>query len=338
MYKKINCAIWEITLKCNLKCSHCGSSAGNSRKNELTTIECFSLCEDLAELGCENISLLGGEPFLREDWYSIGQCIKDLGIKLSFVSNGMVLDKNIEMLSSLEPKVVGLSLDGLEKTHDSIRGIKGSYQRVLKSIDLLSDRSIQTTIITTISKKNFYDLPKLKDLIYKKGINWQIQVAMPFGNFQKDQMITPEEYYSVALFIAKQRIKTKFDDLPVIGAHCFGYYSKILPGGKSWKGCTAGLSSLGVTSDGGIVGCLSMGNNRLIEGNIRNQNLKEIWYDENKFRYNRNFIEKQLGPNCMNCKYGGRCRGGCNSMSYTITNKFNNDPYCFYQIENNLLK
>ncbi len=48
----------------------------------------------------------------------------------------------------------------------------------------------------------------MKDLLFKKNVNWQIQVAMPFGNFKKEQMLSKEEFYSTAMFIAKERIKT----------------------------------------------------------------------------------------------------------------------------------
>jgi radical SAM protein with 4Fe4S-binding SPASM domain len=336
MFKRIESVVWEFTLKCNLRCSHCGSSAEKARENELKTKECFKLCEDLANTGCKNICLMGGEPFLRNDWFSVGQSVKDLSMNLNFVTNGTILNKYIDELSRLEPKVIGMSLDGLEKTHDKIRGVKGSYRKVLDAVDLLRDRGIQTTLITTVSKINFKDLPEMKNLIFKKCVNWQIQIAMPFGNFKRENLLSKEEFYSVALFIAKQRIKTPFHDLPVIGTHCFGYYSKILPGDRSWKGCTAGISTIGVTSDGGIVGCLSMGNNRFIEGNIREKGLKEIWEDENNFAYNRKFTKEKLGPNCIECKHGIKCRGGCNSMSYSITNKLNNDPYCLYNIEKNM--
>jgi radical SAM protein with 4Fe4S-binding SPASM domain len=332
---QLKCAVWEITLKCNLRCSHCGSSAGLPRPNELNTKECFRLCEELAELGCEDVSLMGGEPFLREDWFSIGQCIKSLGMNLSIVSNGTILEKYIEKISQLKPKVVGISLDGLKESHEKIRG-KGTFEKTIRAIELLREKGIQTTVITTVSKINFKDLPKMKNLLYKKGVNWQIQVAMPLGNFQKEQMLSKEEFYATALFIAKERIENSFKNLPVIGAHCYGYYSKFLPG-CSWEGCSAGISSIGITSDGGIVGCLSMGNERFIEGNIREKSLKEIWEDPNSFSYNRKFDKNQLGPNCRNCKYGTICKGGCNAMSYTITGKFHNDPYCFYAIEKNVI-
>ena len=336
MSYQLKCAVWEFTLKCNLRCSHCGSSAGISRPSELNMKECFKLCEELADLGCEDVSLMGGEPFLRKDWLPVAQCVKDLGMNLNFVSNGTILDRYIDKISQLEPKVIGISLDGMKESHEKIRG-EGTWEKTVKAIELLRERQIQTTVITTVSKINFKDLPKMKDLLFKKNVNWQIQVAMPFGNFKKEQMLSKEEFYATALFIAKERIKNKFSDLPVIGAHCYGYYSKILPGCK-WDGCAAGISAIGITSDGSIVGCLSMGNNRFIEGNVRDKSLEEIWEDPNNFAYNRKFDKTRLGPNCRKCKYGVKCKGGCNSMSYTITKKFHNNPYCFYVIEEKLIE
>jgi radical SAM protein with 4Fe4S-binding SPASM domain len=328
---RIICAVWEFTLGCNLRCSHCGSSAGVARKDELSTEECYRTCEALAELGCRDVALMGGEPLLRDDFYEVGKCVRDLGMNLNIVSNGMLVEKQVEIIASLEPKVVGISLDGMRESHEKIRG-GDTWDKTVRAILLLRERGIQVTAITTVSKTNFKDLPQMKDLLVGKGVNWQIQTATPFGNFRKEYMLSKEEFYAAALFIAKQRIKNRFEDLPVVGAHCFGYYSKILPTSE-WYGCTAGKSTLGITSNGGIVGCLSMGNDRFIEGNVRERSLRDIWEDPKSFAYSRHFTKDQLGENCTGCKYGDRCKGGCNSVSYTLTGKFHNNPYCFRAIE-----
>lgn len=329
---RLKCAVWEFTLKCNLRCRHCGSSAGKARKNELSTKECFKLCEDLAALGCQDVSLMGGEPFTRSDWFEVATCVKDLGMNLNFVSNGVMLDTYIGRVAMLEPKVVGISLDGMKENHEVVRG-KGTWEKTLRAIEMLRERGMQTTVITTVSKTNFKDLPAMKDLLFGKDANWQIQVAMPFGNFKKEQMLSREEFYATALFIAKGRVQNKFKDLPMIGAHCYGYYSKVLPGCE-WNGCAAGAYAIGITSDGGIVGCLSMGNNRFIEGNVREGGgLRKIWENPENFPYSRKFDKSKLGSNCSGCRHGAKCAGGCNSMSYTTTGEFHNNPYCFYAIE-----
>ena len=332
----LGCAVWETTLACNMNCTHCGSSAGKARPDELDTSEAIRLCEELAEVGCGTVALMGGEPLVRPDWAKIATCVRDLGMELSIVSNGLLVGKYIDRIAALGPKVVGISLDGLEKTHDGIRR-EGSYKAAMKAIKLLRDRDIQVTVITTVSRTNFNDLGRMKDIIRGTGVNWQVQVAKPLGNFDRKHLIDREDYYAVAMFIASQRIKHPFEDLPVIGAHCFGYHSKLLPDSGSWNGCTAGISSVGITSDGGVVGCLSMGNDRFLEGNVRERSFVDIWNDPNSFSYNRNFTLADLGDNCSGCSHGATCMGGCDSMSINLTGSLHNDPYCFLTIERDII-
>lgn len=332
--RELDCAIWEFTLACNLRCSHCGSSAGIARPSELTTKECYSLGEQLAELGCKDVALMGGEPFLRQDCFSVARCMRQLGMSVSFVSNGTTVDSCLDEIERIEPRVVGISLDGLKENHESIRGF-GTWDKAVGAVESLRSRGIPTTVITTVSKINFRDLPGIRDIIRGKGVNWQIQTAMPFGNFRREQMLSKEEFYASALFIAKERIRNKFEDLPVVGAHCYGYYSKLLPG-CHWDGCQAGITSIGITSDGNIVGCLSMGNDRYYDGNIRERRLSDIWNDPRSFEYNRNPEKMLPGENCKDCRHVSVCGGGCDSVSLALTGKFHNNPYCFYSIENEL--
>ena len=58
--------VWELTLKCNLKCIHCGSSAGKPRPNELSLRESLKLCRDLAEINANEVCFMGGEPFCKK--------------------------------------------------------------------------------------------------------------------------------------------------------------------------------------------------------------------------------------------------------------------------------
>jgi radical SAM protein with 4Fe4S-binding SPASM domain len=277
---------------------------------------------------------MGGEPFLRRDCFSVARCIKQLGMSVSFVSNGTVIDPYLEEIERIEPRVVGISLDGLKESHEMIRGA-GTWEKTVGAIESLRSRGIQTTVITTVSKINFKDLPKIKELILGKGVNWQIQTAVPFGNFKREQMLSKEEFYATALFIAKERVRNKFKDLPVVGAHCYGYYSEVLPG-CHWNGCQAGITSIGITSDGNIVGCLSMGNERFFEGNVRERRLIEIWTDPDSFSYNRTPEKMLPGENCRDCVHASKCGGGCDSVSLALTGKFHNNPYCFYSIEKDL--
>lgn len=321
-------AVWEITLRCNLRCLHCGSSAGEASEKELTTEEAIELCEDLAKLGCENVCLMGGEPFLRDDWFEIAKAIKDLSMEVSFVSNGIIVDKVLKRLAKTEPIVVGISIDGAEKIHDHIRG-RGSYKKAVDSLTLLKSANIKTTVITAVSKMNFKELPKIKDLLLGREIGWQIQIAKPMGRFEKEHHISKKEFYAIGLFIAHCKMKHKFNDLPIIGAHDIGYHPRFFPWHVSWNGCTGGITSVGIASNGDILPCLSLRDKQFVEGNVKERSLVEIWNDENCFCYTRNFDVNNLGNNCRNCEFGKTCKGGCSSMSHYLSGNLHNDPFCF---------
>jgi len=330
-------ATWEITLACNMSCMHCGSSAGKVRSDELTTQEALDLCEELKELGTGLITLMGGEPFLRKDWYTIAKKVRDLGMDLTFISNGQLIDKKIiNQLKKLDPYAVAISLDGaLPETHDSIRGVKGAYKKCLKSLELLKEADIPTSIITTLHKKNVKELPKIRELILNKGIAWQIQMAGPTGRFPKNLVLSKEEFYSVAMFISSSRNQYSIKELPIMGAHNFGYHSHILGRimiSPIWKGCSAGITTIGIQSNGGIKACLSMPDD-FIENNIRIKSLKDIWNDPDFAAFNRKFKKEDLKGNCKNCKYGKSCKGGCETMSTSLTGTLHGDPYCLYLIE-----
>src|SRR5580692_8081619 len=83
--------VWELTLACNLRCQHCGSRAGVARRDELSTAECLDVVRQLADLGTREISLIGGEAYLRRDWLTIVRAIADAGMHCGLQPGGRAL-------------------------------------------------------------------------------------------------------------------------------------------------------------------------------------------------------------------------------------------------------
>lgn len=329
--------VWEITLKCNLKCLHCGSSAGKARSDELTTKEAIKLCRDLSDIGFKGIALMGGEVFLRKDWKVISKQIKTLGVKLSIITNGYFNpDKIIPELVKLETDCVMVGMDGgSAKLQDKIRGVKGAFDKSWNFIRAAKAANLPIGIITTVHKLNLDELPKIKELVIKEEIDWQIQPTTPIGRFPKKLELTNEEFYALGLFIYSIQKEYSDKNFTIAGAHNFGFYSSVIPPLSyypEWNGCYAGKSVLGIQSNGNVKGCLAMSDD-FIEGNIRQRNIKDIWKDPNSFAYNRKFKIEDLGENCKGCKFGESCKGGCSTMSSTLTGKMHNDPLCFYRFE-----
>ena len=330
------CAVWEITLACNLNCMHCGSAAGKKRPDELSTKEALDLCESLKEIDCKGVALMGGEPLLRPDWADISKRVHELGMELSIITNGWLgQDKRIaQQILDLSPECVTVSLDGADPlVHDMIRGVDGSFDRAIKALRHYASLGIPTTAITTVHKLNLQELVKIRDLLRGLGVAWQIQMATPFGRLERKHVLTPDEYYSVAMFIASTR-KLYSKELLVAGAHDMGYFSNILPDlqVKGWHGCQAGISTLGIQSNGNIIGCLALGDG-FIEGNVKDRPLQEIWNDESFSKYSRYYKKEDMKGHCSRCEFWERCGGGCSTVSYSMTGELHQDPYCTRHIE-----
>jgi len=334
----LDTAVWEITLRCNIHCLHCGSSAENkTRSNELTTEEALDLIEQLADLGCKRIVLSGGEPFLRKDWATLSIRIRDLGMNVSYISNGYVINEDIiDLLKLIQPVGISFSLDGgCAKTHDYIRGKKGVFERCVSALRMTTEAGLYSSAVTSVHKKNLNELEQIFEILTDNGVcAWQVQTATPQGRMPKELALNEDEYYSLAKFIAEKR--SKYDNIiRIYEADCVGYYSVLTKDlyNKYWRGCQAGLQVMGIESDGTIKGCLSLHGEGFEEGNIRKQSLKEIWNSKDNFKFNRRFSPDKLTGMCKGCKWGAICRGGCTEKALTCTGSPYESPYCLYKYE-----
>ena len=88
---KLNYAVMEVTNRCNLRCPHCASASGNARPDEMSLQEVRTVVADLAALGCHTVALLGGEVLLRPDWFDIAMAVREEGMELSVITNGLVV-------------------------------------------------------------------------------------------------------------------------------------------------------------------------------------------------------------------------------------------------------
>lgn len=325
--------VWEITLACCFNCKYCGSRAGRARKNELTTEECLDVARQLAELKCGRVILIGGEVFLRNDWDIIAKELVRNGVDTSIITNGFMLDELlIKKIKDVGLDAVGVSLDGIEWIQDKYRH-KGSYKRAIAAIETLRDNDIPTAIVSTLNSESSKYLLELYEVLknYSNIYAWQIQACSPMGN--ADGGFNYElSHKNVIEFIASIAEVSPFR---IFLGDNIGYFTKQenllrgdLSGYTRFPGCSAGLSTLGIDSIGNVRGCESMYDESFIEGNLRNQKLRDIWEAPNAFSYNRKFVESMLTGKCSTCKYGFMCAGGCRAYNYFTHQKLYEAKYC----------
>ncbi len=329
----------ELTLKCNLKCLHCGSTAGKARKEELSSDQWLEVMRVLADMGCEEVCLLGGEPLVLRGWHAVAEAVCDLGMRLVLITNGWLIGPEtipkLKQLSRLDR--IGVSLDGATaETHDRIRGRAGSFDRASKAIWSLRDAGFEVGAITSVSRLNLADLLAMRDLLVDQDITWQLQTVAGHGERWSDEWnLTPAQHYQVAEFISKSRERFGVEALPVAGSHGFGYNSSRLGGYAElphWPGCAGGIATLGITSAGDVKPCLSQPDDRIV-GSLKTEALRDIWEDDDRFSRSRGFTPDRLEGFCKRCPHAMVCRAGCPNLPLSVTGSDADNPFCLYRLE-----
>ena len=331
--------VWEVTRACNVRCLHCGSSAGEPRAHELCTAEAGRVIDDLAGLGCNTVALSGGEPLLRQDWPELVQRIHARGMRAELMTNGVLVSEQLQAVVDAGFASVSVSVDGPAEVHDALRGGSGNLHRALEAARQLAAHGVRVGGVTQVGRKNLAHLDDIHALLMANGFQgWLIQLTLPYGRARAraaELSLGPRELPELEAVILRQRRKSP---LFIQVADTIGYMSRQEPelragrcGASVWGGCQAGLSVLGLTSDGTVRGCLSMPPD-LDEDNIRVRRLADIWSDPQSFAYNRCFDENALSGECARCEFGPRCRAGCTTVACLSSGNTYDNPYCLRRV------
>jgi radical SAM protein with 4Fe4S-binding SPASM domain len=339
-----NC-VWELTARCNLHCRHCASGlgAGRTRGEELTQEERLRVCRELKDLGCEHVTLSGGEALLDKGWAALAERSHALGMYVSLITNGMaVTDRTAAEIRSAGISLVGLSLDGLETTHNYIRRHPRSFAAVCAAFARLTSQGILVNIVTHVNQMNLHELPAMEDFVASLPANlWRIQLGSPLGSLAEhpELQLFPEDVPSIADFIVEAKRRNRVN---VSVGDSVGYFSRHESELRAtpergpfdfWCGCSAGCLTVGIEANGNVKGCLSLQSERFVEGNLRTESLKTIWERPGGFAYTRHFKPADLHGACSGCEMGEICRGGCTFMSLGATGSPHNNPYCISGVE-----
>jgi radical SAM protein with 4Fe4S-binding SPASM domain len=341
-YKPVT-AVWEITMGCNMRCRHCGSLCREPLPDELTTGEALGLCDQIGELGLKWITLSGGEPLTRKDWHLLAKRLRSAGVVPNIITNGWLINDSIlDLAVDSGVGTFAISLDGDRDTHDSIRK-KGSFDRVMKALELMGDRSITAGVITTVHRANIGQLDAIRDILLSYGVDlWQLQIGLPMGSFSKHEkeVLEPAQVDDVINFIYGS---IDDDRIRIYPADCVGYYNIKEVAARTrahradypvtWQGCNAGKRSFGILHNGDILGCTSIRDRQFVEGNIRTTALADIWESADAFSWNREAVKDGLSGFCRICRYGDVCLAGCPNTRLTMHGDINSENrYCSYNV------
>ncbi len=334
-------AVWEVTLRCDLACHHCRSRAGRARPDELTTVEALDLIAQLADLGVLEVTLIGGEAYLRDDWLTIVEAIRDHGMECTMVTGGRGLTPEVARAAKERGLMsASVSIDGMEATHDALRGVRGSHKAALAAMGHLRRAGVHVSANTQVGRRNKRELAGIFDVIAKADAHsWQIQLTVAGGRVVDEPQILLEPYHLLEVMPAIGRVKPLADqaDLRFWPGNNLGYFGPFeamlrgdLPGGRRGS-CGAGRSTLGIESNGAIKGCPSLPSQTYVGGNIRDNRLRDVWERAEPLRFTRGDRRAELWGHCAGCYYADDCLGGCSWTAHSLLGRRGNNPFCHHR-------
>jgi len=345
--------VWNFTNRCNLNCLHCHQdSSPISSYPELTTSQAFKVIDNMSDAGVAIITFSGGEPLLRRDLYDVIKRANDNGMLCTIASNGTLMTREVaKKLAKVGIRRVEIGLDGATaETHDFLRNNHGSFKATIEGIKNCAEVGFDELATTmTLHSKNVSELEETMKLAEKLGATrFYLNRLIPAGRGVEACYldVTSEEKIK-----ALETLYSKFHKSVLNGfsMQCYArgmtYYARLgyerskgkvftvseaLSGyekmfqdkfgleiskivrklAAGFGGCSAGLTYAGLTASGDLIPCVPA---PIKLGNLLEQNLEEIWINNELLNYIRN--RKALKGSCKICAYGDLC-GGCRYTAY----------------------
>ena len=296
--------IFFVTSRCNLRCSHCfyWRELNTASEEELSINEIRKIAHSFEHP--VSLSLTGGEPFLRRDLKEIIEAFHEgCGThEAGIATNGTLETSTVETVRSildeglLSNLSVQISLDGLEKTHDAIRGIKGSFEKAVSTLKALGkikkrypDFYLKTAL--SIQKRNVSEIKAFVEYLLPLNIPLRFNIVRggSFGVFNlpksaysgfdpKDEtgsFLSLDEIKATYAWLKNKSDQSAFHFWPGRQQKIWELSIKMLEEGRSEMPCYANTMESVLYANGDVAFCeLSK-----IYGNIREHDydFKKIW-------------------------------------------------------------
>ncbi len=283
----------DLTDACNLKCVHCYYPFEKCHENEISLEEIKNFINKFKELGGFVVTLSGGEPLLRNDFWDIVKYISDQGMVISIFSNGTLFDEDdIIKIQFYNIQKIGVSLYAIDESiHDKITGIKGSCKQTKSTLEKLKHLPLEIEVKCVLMKVNFEQYKTLNEYCKKNGFSLTLDTSMtPKLNGGKQPLQYSLNYQQMLKF-AMDKSFNHFED-------------NILLNSKNFP-CMAGRASLYCSHLGKVFPCVSL---RIELGDMKN--IIAIWKNSNKLKLWQNVILEQFSD-CGKYTYCDYCNHIC---------------------------
>ncbi len=342
--------VWNMTRRCNLKCVHCyAQSEDISYDNELSHEESIAMIDDLAAFGVPVLLFSGGEPTVHPRLVEYADYAVKKGMRAVISTNGtLITKKKAQALKDVGLSYVGISLDGLEKTHDEFRGIKGSFQKAMNGIRNCQEAGIKVGLRFTLNKRNVSEVPGIFDLLEEMEIPracfYHLVYSGRASSIAKEDL-SHQETREVLDLIMKRTKELHDRNLPkeilTVDNHADGpyLYLKLLKENPERAAEVLELLQMNEGNNSGRgFGCISWDGKvhpdqfwrDITLGNIREKPFSEIWTDaSNEFLMKLKDKKSHIKGRCVECRWLEVCGGNFRARAESVCgDPWDEDPAC----------
>jgi radical SAM protein with 4Fe4S-binding SPASM domain len=264
-------------------------------------------------------------------------------------TNGTLITKEIAaQLQKIGLSYVGVSLDGLEKTHDKFRGKKGAFAAAIEGIRNCRNAGIKVGIRFTVNKHNLQDVSPMFDLLDQENIERLCFYHLVYtgrGSKLREEDLSHEETRKL-LDLIMRRTRQMFDDgkkpeILTVDNHADGPYLYLKIKEENPERAKEVLELLMMNegnSSGNAIGCVSWDGevypdqfwrNQSV-GNIRQKPFSKIWTDgENELLVKLKDKKKHVQGRCSKCCWLNVCGGNFRARAESSGDLWGPDPACY---------
>jgi radical SAM protein with 4Fe4S-binding SPASM domain len=335
-------AVWEFTLACDHACLACGPRAAKARPDELDTEEALRLVAEMAALGVGEVTLIGGEAYLRNDFILVIRAIREAGMRATMTTGGLHLNrKRVAAMVEAGIEMVSVSIDGLEAAHDRLRGVEGSFQQAFLALQYVREAGARIGVNTQINRLSRGGLVELGERVADAGASvWQVFLTIPHGNAADNHEIVLQPYELLEVYEELERVMDLCERrrLRFWPGNSLGYFGPLeyrlrqFTEEGHYPGCQAGRAAVGIESNGMVKSCPSLGGPANTGGSWREHGLEALWTRAPEIRYIERRTIDDLWGYCRECYYADTCMGGCTAMAEPLLGRPGNNPYCHHRV------
>ncbi|MEO0124500.1 MAG: radical SAM protein [candidate division WOR-3 bacterium] len=311
------------TFRCNLKCEMCFEKYARVEK-EMEIQDWLRIIDEIKKFR-PRIHISGGEPFVYKDIVKIIEYIKKKNLYLHITTNGTFLEDYAEEIKKFNVNRIDISIDGIGDIHDKIRGVKGTFEKIIKGLDRLNNLKRHLPILKINSIINIANPEKMKDIVHiaqeykiniiqfiyplyldeeailnhKVFLSNKIKKSLNYWCYASHYRPPSGDFFTIQSVISElPKKKLTIEIFPNFNAEQFGaYYKSSKEFDRVYKGrCRAMWNTATILPDGSIESCPDY-----VFSNIKEKKFLDSWNNQIIKELRKFIIDKRFFSVCRAC-------------------------------------